>query len=173
MSNSIILVGFMGSGKSSVTRELASEMNARPVDLDQLITADEGRTPEQIITGDGEQRFRQIESAALERALNSNHAQVIAAGGGAWTIGINRRLIAQHGATTVWLNAPFELCWQRIEQAHYSRPMARTREAAEELYETRYPLYDLAEVHIEVGAHESPEQIAKRIASVLKENSNS
>ena len=163
----------MGAGKSTVARALANQLNAKCIDLDDFITDREGRTPEQIIGMEGEQQFRQIESAALERALNSTEAQVIAAGGGAWTVGINRRLIAQHGATTVWLNVPFELCWQRIEQADYSRPMAPTREAAEELYETRYPLYDLAEVHIDVGADESPEQIAKKIASVLKENSNS
>lgn len=173
MRNPIIIVGFMGSGKTSVARELARQLNVRFVDLDEFIAEQESRSPEQIITNDGEPHFRIIETAALEKVLSSDEPGVIAAGGGAWTIGTNRRLIAQHGATTVWLNCPFEMCWKRIQSADYLRPMAPSREAAEELYATRSHIYELADIHIDIVEVDTPQQIAQKITAVLKENSNS
>ncbi|HCX30929.1 MAG TPA: hypothetical protein DHU55_14355, partial [Blastocatellia bacterium] len=111
----LVIIGFMGSGKTTVARALARALNCRAIDLDRHITDSEQRTPKQIIDQDDEDRFREIETELLRTVLDGEIGSVIAAGGGAWTIAENRQLIAGHGAAAIWLDAPFELCWQRIE----------------------------------------------------------
>src|SRR6185369_1447859 len=104
----LIIVGFMGSGKTTVAREVARRLNRAMIDLDDFIRTSTGRSPAEIIQQDGEPGFREIETRLLDEALQQNSAAVIAAGGGAWTIPENRRLISKLGARTVWLDAPFE-----------------------------------------------------------------
>ncbi len=163
----IIIVGFMGSGKTSVARELSELLQVPCVDLDASITEEQRRSPEDIIAQDGELEFRQIESSTLRRVLASIQAGVISAGGGAWTIPENRKLIVEHSARVVWLNTPFEVCWKRISQAEYVRPMAPTREDAEKLYADREPLYGLADFEITVSHEDTPKQVAQKITAVL------
>src|SRR5262245_13296867 len=110
----VVIVGFMGCGKTTVAKALARRLGCEMIDLDTFITEREGRSPAQIIMEDGEIPFRKTESQALRNALEIDEARVIALGGGAWTIEANRALVAQHKGLSVWLDAPFELCWQRI-----------------------------------------------------------
>src|SRR2546428_128864 len=110
----IIIVGFMGGGKTTVARAVAQRMGREMMDLDSFVTEREGRTPAEIIEEDGEPAFREIETHALRDALKMDDARVIALGGGAWTIEANRALFAQRDCLSVWLDAPFELCWERI-----------------------------------------------------------
>ena len=93
------------------------------IDLDHFIATREGRTPQQIIDEDGEARFRQLETSALRDVLLDDSVYVVALGGGAWTVEQNRALINEHDGFTVWLDAPFQLCWQRIRAA---APLARS-----------------------------------------------
>ena len=104
----------MGCGKSQVARELARRLNVPMIDLDDRITANEGRTPAQLITEAGEPAFRAIETNTLRGLLQESEAGVIALGGGAWIESANRDLIDQFGCLTIWLDAPFALCWDRI-----------------------------------------------------------
>ena len=124
----------MGTGKSTVARALASRLNGVMLDLDEVITNNEGRSPAEIIEAEGENHFRGIETQTLGQLLDEGTARIIAVGGGAWTIAQNRELIIDHQAFTVWLDAPFELCWRRIKSGHDARPLARSREMAERLY---------------------------------------
>jgi shikimate kinase len=163
----IVIIGFMGTGKSTVARELGRKLGREAVDLDDLISRHEGRSPHEIIQQDGESRFRELESEQLEKVLNEKSARVIAAGGGAWTIPANRRLIAEHGAITVWLDAPFELCWERIETSNETRPLARSREMAERLYAERRPVYELANVRMSISKEDSAAEVATRISDQL------
>ncbi|MGH9930762.1 MAG: shikimate kinase [Pyrinomonadaceae bacterium] len=158
----IIIAGFMGTGKTAVAQELGRKLNCLAVDLDELITSHEGRSPNEIIDQDGENKFREIETQMLRQILGES-ARVIALGGGAWTIAANRQLIAEHEAITVWLDAPFELCWKRIEAGAEVRPLARSRELAERLYSERRPVYELAHVRVVVSENESSAETAKRI----------
>lgn len=170
MSNqTIIIIGFMGSGKTTVGHELARLLDCRAVDLDSWISAHEQRSPTEIIEQDGEAGFRRIETRALGEVLRdtSGGFGVVAVGGGAWTVAENRELIAEQGAVTVWLDAPFELCWQRIAAAREVRPLARSREQAEALYLERRPLYEMADVRIPVFEDESIAAIAARVASLI------
>lgn len=163
----IVIVGFMGSGKTTVAYALARKLNSRAVDLDELITQRETRGPKEIIERDGEEAFRTIESKLLHEVLVGEFARVLAVGGGAWTIADNRKVILEHESFTVWLDAPFELCWQRIEAGREVRPLARSRELAQTLYEARLPIYALADERVHVSEDESAEEIAAKVARIV------
>jgi shikimate kinase len=159
-----VIVGFMGTGKTTVAQELGRKLDRLAVDLDELLSCEQGRSVHEIILQDGESRFRELETQLLKAVLETEPARIIAAGGGAWTIPENRKLLATHRALTVWLDAPFELCWERIEAGGETRPLARSREAAEQLYKDRRPIYELADLRIAVAAGENPEEIASKAA---------
>src|SRR5256885_13118889 len=129
-SRRIIITGFMAAGKTTVARVLARRLACRMIDLDFIINERERRNAQMIIDEDGEASFRQAETEALSVILSNNAARVIALGGGSWTIERNRALIAEHNCLTIWLDAPFDLCWQRIESAGDTRPLARDEGAA-------------------------------------------
>jgi shikimate kinase len=165
-----IIVGFMGAGKSSVARELARHLSCEMIDLDELITAREGRTPQEIIERDGESRFRDLETVALHDALERSDALIISTGGGTWTLACNRALIAEHSCLTIWLDAPFELCWLRIASADgsASRPLARDRESARQLYDERRAHYRLSDFHVCVSEGRNAEVVAGEIAALIR-----
>jgi shikimate kinase len=145
----IVIVGFMGCGKTTVAEALAQRLGCAMIDLDSFITEREGRSPAEIIVQDSEPSFREIETQMLKVVLEKNAARVIALGGGAWTIEANRELVAQHDCLSLWLDAPFELCWKRITSSGASRPLAPERQSAEALYDSRRPAYGLAEIRID------------------------
>jgi shikimate kinase len=163
----IVIVGFMGSGKTTVALELARRLDCGALDLDALITERHRRTPQEIIECDGEAAFRRIETAALRAALADTGTRVIAAGGGAWTMAENRELITAQGALAVWLDAPFALCWKRIADQRQTRPLARSRRQAQSLYTVRQPLYALATTRIPVNEDESAAQLAAKVFRAL------
>lgn len=165
----IIITGFMGSGKSTVASALARRLQCEMIDLDEVITIEAGRSPKQIIEEDEEQAFREIETRTLEKSLANDRTVVIALGGGTWTIKRNRDLISERSGICVWLDAPFELCWQRIRQANGIRPLAPNRKAALALFAQRQPVYDLATLRLEVSEDKDAESIAAEIASLVKE----
>ena len=148
----IVITGFMGSGKTRIARELAQRMNLEMVDLDEKITATKGRSPAQLIVEEGEEAFRVIETDVLREVLEADTAQVISLGGGAWIQEVNRNLIEQSDCISVWLDVPFEVCWNRIQAAGEDRPLGRTKEQAQALYDQRKPIYQLANVRIQMDA---------------------
>jgi shikimate kinase len=163
----IIITGFMGAGKTTVAVSLSRKLSCAMIDLDRFITERTGRTPQAIIDEDGEQRFRELESEALLDALETVGAQTIALGGGTWTGPANRALIKERNGFTVWLDAPFELCWQRISSENSSRPLARDFNSARELYDERRAVYDLAMLRVEVCEDKSADAIALEIMYAL------
>lgn len=146
----IVITGFMGCGKTRVARELAQRLDVAMIDLDEQITAHTGRTPAQLIVEEGEAAFRAIESEALSEVLHNGDAKVIALGGGAWIQAVNRELIERHDCLSIWLDAPFELCWTRIESSEEDRPLGRSREQALALYHQRRPVYELAKIRVPI-----------------------
>lgn len=163
----IIILGFMGSGKSTIARALARRLNSDMIDLDEEIAQAEGRSPGQIIEQDGELAFRDIETRVLRSTLQNEGARVVSLGGGAWTVERNRNLIAEHKATSVWLDAPFSLCWHRILAGGGDRPLARNEQEAQTLYEERRAAYERAELHVAAADTKSPDEIALEIAQAL------
>src|SRR4051794_8918169 len=129
----------MAAGKTTVGRSLAGLLHATFVDLDDAVRELEGRTPRELIDVEGEAYFRDAETRALLHVLEQGKARVIATGGGAWTFERNRALANAHGCLSVWLDAPFELCLQRIDEGGgpSDRPFARDSARAQRLYEER------------------------------------
>ena len=144
----IFLVGFMGSGKSTIGRRLAGELGLPFADLDDDIEAAAGRTIADIFTADGEGPFRDAEHAALRARVEAGVPVVLALGGGAFTFARNRELLAGAG-TSVWLDCSFELALRRVAGfAH--RPLAKDPAQFRALFEKRIPDYALADVRIPI-----------------------
>jgi shikimate kinase len=167
-ARTIIITGFMGAGKTTVAVVLSQKLLRSMIDLDRFITDREGRTPQAIIDEDGERRFRELESAALRDALGKENARIIALGGGAWTILRNRSLISEHGCFTVWLDAPFRLCWERIVRDNNSRPLGRNVDDARRLYDERRRFYDQAMLRVEIREGKSADMVVAEIVDALK-----
>ncbi|HET6976615.1 MAG TPA: shikimate kinase [Pyrinomonadaceae bacterium] len=167
MKQTIVITGFMGCGKSRVAQELARRLDVPMIDLDERITASEGRTPAQLITESGEPAFRSIETNALREVLETTVAGVIALGGGAWIETANRNLIDQHGCVSVWLDAPFAVCWERISASTDERPLGKTIEQAEARYNARKPIYALAKIQIPVTGAEDVDDLVSHIETHL------
>jgi shikimate kinase len=172
MPKLIVLVGFMGSGKTTVARELGRALNCPVIDLDELMSEREKRVPKEVIEQNGEDEFRRIETETLSQFLNdesnNSQARVIALGGGTWTLQRNRYLINKHKGFTIWLDAVFELCWERIQVSDGGRPLARNEHQARMLHAQRRPQYALAEMQIEVTTNKSTEHICAEIAEALR-----
>lgn len=159
----IVFTGFMGVGKSTVTRHLAALLRCRKIDLDYFIEESEGRTLGEILRQDGEARFREIETEYLRKAIETD-ARIIALGGGAWTVERNRRIIGEHNCTTVWLESTFDHCWRNIRISKRERPLAKNKREAQRLFEERQKFYCLADWHFIVRPELNSYELAKRIA---------
>ena len=166
-SRPIVITGFMACGKTEVARRLALRLNLQMIDLDHAISEREGRTPGQLIEEEGEPAFRAIETEMLGEVLQGRIG-IVALGGGAWIKEANRSLICENQGITVWLDAPFDLCWQRIAASPEVRPLGRSREQAEQLYRLRQPIYQLATIRVAVIAHEPLESLVDRLETEVK-----
>ena len=170
LPSTIFLVGFMASGKSTVGPLLAVKFNCPFIDLDRLIEIESNCSIAELITREGEDIFRQIEREALRKAVSGTPA-VIAPGGGAITVAENRQLMSQSGIA-IWLDAPFELCWERIQQDVSGRPLAPNEKAARERYQNRLPLYQHATIRITIRETQTPSEIVESIISRLEKDRN-
>jgi shikimate kinase len=158
LQSQIFLVGFMASGKSTVGPLLAAQLQRPFLDVDQLIEARWRCTIAELIARAGEEVFRQSETAVL-RGAAAGELAVIAPGGGAITRAENRALLQQTGVS-LWLAAPFELCWRRILRDGATRPLAPAEAAARARYEQRLPLYQQAHLHVHIHETQTAAEIA-------------
>jgi len=166
MESAIFLLGFMASGKSTVGPALAAKLGMEFIDLDPLIEAKAGCAIAELIEREGEDRFREIEAETLRESV-SRGAVVIAPGGGAITRAENRELMSRLGVT-VWLDAPFDLCWLRIREDGATRPLAPDEATARARYEGRLALYRQAAIHVQINQSHSPDDVSEIIAEKLK-----
>jgi len=160
----IVLTGFMGVGKSTVARFLASLLKCEKIDLDACTEQAEKRTVAEIIRAEGEARYRHIETENLRRILSNKEARIIALGGGAWTIEENRRLIKEQNFTTVWLESSFEHCWRNIRLSKRERPLAKNKQQTQQLFDERQRFYCLADWHFIIKPDLTSFEIARKIA---------
>jgi len=168
MKNGLIAIaGFMGAGKSTVARALAFRLDLQMIDLDGEILKQEERSAKQIIEDQGEPAFREIETNVLRDILKNNAAGVIALGGGAWTLPRNRELVSSAGGLSIWLDAPFNLCWQRIVTSDDGRPLAPNKEEALARYTERRAAYATADLHVAATANKTADGVALEIAKAL------
>jgi shikimate kinase len=147
----IYLVGFMGSGKSTIGRELARRMGWSFFDLDDQIEAAEEMPISVIFETRGEEEFRRIESAMLRRHVDwieQGRPAVLALGGGAYVAEAHRQLLLANGVA-VWLDCPWETVERRVSQASH-RPLARHPENFSKLFDQRRAVYALADVRVPI-----------------------
>lgn len=147
-ADSIVLVGFMGAGKSSVGRLLARRLRRRFVETDEAIVTREGRPIPEIFSTDGEARFRQLEGEVVE-ALAGQRKAIVATGGGL-PCREGRMARLQALGTVVWLKSDVGVALERARRSG-QRPMldGRSREDIEALYREREPYYAQADVIVE------------------------
>jgi shikimate kinase len=163
----ILLVGMMGSGKSTVGRLLAQHLGWAYRDSDADVEAATGRTVPEIFEREGEPAFRRAEAEVLARACRLDSPVVVSAAGGSVLDPDNRRCLAQSG-TVVWLRARPETNARRVGDGA-GRPLLGDdpSEAMARLYAERAPLYgEVADVVIDVDDL-PPTQVMTRILQVV------
>ncbi len=147
---SIVLIGMMGVGKSSIGRRLGTRLGIPFVDADAEIERAAGMSIADIFARHGEEAFRSGEARVIARLLNSG-PQVLATGGGAVMNEATRALIQQRGVS-IWLSAEFDLLLRRISKRKSERPLLQTADPAatlRELMAAREPIYAQANVTVQ------------------------
>ncbi len=156
-----VLIGFMGSGKSTVGRLLADALGVGFVDSDTAIERAAGRTITEIFAADGELAFRTLEHEVIADLIGSGNAGVVALGGGAAMHAGTRRLLAER-ARVVHLKVSLPRALERVG-ADPARPMLARPDLAE-LYTDRIAAYDrIADVVVDADDRDA-EEVAAELA---------
>lgn len=156
----IYLLGFMGSGKTTVGELLSREIGWPFIDLDATIEAGQGLTIREIFERQGEPFFRQLEHAALSE-ISKTEPAVVALGGGTWVQQPNFELIRASGGATVFLDCSLDELRRRCATID-NRPLFRDPETFAQLFAQRLPFYRMAEFHIDATVL-PPGEIVQRI----------
>ena len=163
----LLLVGFMGAGKTSVGRALAARLGLPFADLDEEIVEAAGRPIPAIFADSGEAAFRELETNVARAVLSRPCSEVIASGGGFPTFATNRALVRETNTLVVAIEAPFETLWTRIAGGS-GRPLARQRGDTAALHARRAPVYrDFCDIAVETTDALRPEDVAARIQTLL------
>lgn len=142
----ILFVGFMGCGKSSVSRVLAKRAGLPLIDVDKYIEKQEGRKIKEIFAEEGEEGFRRIETMTLA-SLAFEPKSIISCGGGIVGSAVNRAIVKALG-NVVYLKVPCDEAIGRISDPS-TRPMLSGPRPVREIYDERLPLYrDVADITI-------------------------
>lgn len=161
-TNNIMLIGFMGTGKSTIARRLADKLDWTLVDTDQWIEAAERMSIAQMFKVKGERYFREAEVDAISQILKGSK-QVIASGGGAVLAAENREAMLKH-ALVIALKADEATIIQRVSRDQ-NRPLLQgnVRQNVAKLLEERKHAYDFAHVQIDTTQSSIDETVAQII----------
>jgi shikimate kinase len=164
-ADNVILVGFMGAGKSSVGRMLARRLGRCFVETDEMIEAREGLSVREIFAARGEAYFRAAEEEVLG-LLALKRGDVIATGGG-FPCREGRLAALRALGTVVWLSGDFDLLYRRALAAG-ERPMlsGRSRDEVEALYRSREPFYRQADLTVDTGRRSVDEVVATLVRAL-------
>lgn len=149
----IVLVGLMGAGKTSIGRRLASRLGVAFVDADAEIEAAAGSSIADIFERHGEEAFRDGERRVIARLLGDDVC-VLATGGGAFLDPETRQRIGEE-AISVWLRASLDTLVSRLERSRTPRPLLEKegdlRTTLKRLMDERYPVYEQADIVVDTG----------------------
>ena len=166
--STVVLIGLMGSGKTSIGRRLAARLGIQFIDADTEIEAAAGSSIHDIFELHGEQAFRDGERRVIARLLDGP-VHVLATGGGAFMTDETRARISQ-SAVSVWLRASLDTLVKRVERSRTRRPLLEAgdpRGILSSLVEERYPVYGEADIIVETG--EGPhEPVVESIVQELR-----
>jgi shikimate kinase len=158
LSRSVVLVGLMGAGKTTIGRRLAKRLNLEFVDADEAIEEAAGLTVSEIFSRYGETHFREGERRVIARLI-SGMPKVIATGGGAFVDPETRARVLEN-AIAVWLDADIDTLVERVSKRDH-RPLLKDKDAGQvlrDLAAVRNPFY--AEAQIRVPSQPTPHHIA-------------
>lgn len=164
----VVLVGFMGSGKTTVGRVLAARLGWDFVDLDDEVEARTGRTVEELFVERGEAAFRELESRAGSTALG--HPRSVFAPGGGWFLAPGRLDELPPGTLTVWLDVTAETAVRRATGEGRVRPLLGAADPvarARSLLAARKQMYARALLRLD-SEQTSPEALARAIAEHME-----
>ena len=163
----IALVGFMGSGKSTVGRGLAARLGYTFVDTDDLVHERTGKTPAEIFRDEGEDAFRAIEARVIAEAI-AIEGRVLATGGGAFMAPVNSEALLAN-TLVVHLRCEFDEAYRR-SAADGGRPLLDAgKTAARTLYQERKDKYSRAHVAIDT-THRQPAEVVDEVIRLLDES---
>lgn len=171
-NKTLVLVGLMGAGKSTVGRRLADRLDMPFVDADDEIIAAAGLPIGEIFTKFGEQYFRDGEERVIERLLNGPPC-VLSTGGGAFMSEKTRKSI-QGRAISVWLRADLETLWGRVS-GKAGRPLLQQKNpkaVLNELLLARNPVYATADVTVDSKSGNPHESVVDDIVAALARKLN-
>lgn len=166
----VVLVGFMGAGKSAVGRELASLLRVPFRDTDEVVAVAQGPIPE-IFAARGEAGFRALEAAVVVRELAALSAEpkVLALGGGA-VLDAGVRGALRQVEHVVWLTAPAGELWRRVGAGEdQERPLARDEQAFATLLAARETLYgEVATLVVDTSGRDAARIAAELVAALTE-----
>lgn len=168
LNRTVVLVGLMGAGKSTVGRRLADRLGVSFVDSDSEIETAADMTIPEIFERFDEQYFRDGERRVIARLL-ADEPCVLATGGGAFLSSENRKMIGE-GGVSVWIKADLETLWDRVKDKT-SRPLLNgddPKGVLTKLLEARYPLYGTADIVVNSAAGDPHEVVVAAIIEALE-----
>jgi shikimate kinase len=163
----VCLSGFMGSGKSTAAKQLASQLGWMNVDLDRRITDAAGQTIPEIFARKGEAEFRRLEHEQLVRliaeASEDQKPRIVSLGGGTVAQPQNLALLRESGAVLIWLDCPIEELLIRCAQIT-DRPLFRDEASFRQLFQERLPFYEMADYRVDSNV--SPARLVEQILAL-------
>lgn len=164
----LILIGFMGAGKTSVGKLLSQSIDWPFVDIDRQIENEAGCSIVEIFRLKGEEYFRRLEKDIVDRVCITP-GKVIALGGGAFLDPENKEACLSGGNKVIFLNASWNFIRQRLEIMKKSRPLlvGKSEEEVRELYNQRQNVYKQAHLEVFVDDFKSFSDVAEHIVKVL------
>ncbi|MCG8625738.1 MAG: shikimate kinase [Proteobacteria bacterium] len=180
LGKSVVLIGHMGAGKSSLGPALAHALNLPFIDCDARIEEEAGQTIADIFKTQGEERFRQLEYTLLRQVLAGTPA-VIATGGGMFMAEACRELIRTH-AISLWLRASVATLAQRLKNSmggkkHNPRPLlaggGEVMASLTQLAKTRDPIYATADIIVDIDGCSRSEALGRVLAALAPNKSQS
>ncbi len=163
MSSNIVLIGFMGSGKSTVGRLLAKKTGKYFIDTDAMIESATGRKIRDIFSSSGESTFREMEKELLVWLESNIKNAVISTGGGMPTVAETFKKLGQ----CFYLQIGFEELLERLKAEEFDkRPLFQDVEFARKIFDSRLPLY-AKHADKTIEANTSPEAICEQIKKLV------
>lgn len=173
----IYLIGYMGSGKTTLGRVAADALSARFIDLDDYIEASQSMTVSEIFAHHGESGFRQLESAALAEIAGGNAGSegrlIVACGGGTPVTPGNIELMEQSGII-VWLHSSVDTLVRRLSMARAHRPLIASldddslRQYVDSALKSRFPTYSRARIMFDSNRLDDADQIADSLDKFIR-----
>lgn len=172
----IAVVGMMGSGKSTLGASLANQLGWNFYDTDRRIEHETGQTIAQIFLEQGEEGFRALEQATIQKLLDTEEVCVIATGGGSITVPATADMIFDR-TLSIWIEAPLDLLVMRTAR-HKNRPLLGSgdpKEILETLLDRRIDVYNRATIRVETNEGpviETSERVLRQIKDYLLQDSH-